>query len=534
MSELQAPGVKVIESLLPRDTGTVSTAPSRAVIIGPLQRGPIEPTVVSSWSQFRAVFGDWYDNSKSWLSAYPQNQMVDGAYQFFSNGPRGGSSLIVQRVVNASDSVYSSADIVDTASTLPEGASDVVFTVEAVSPGVWGDRIAVAITTILPEASGEFTGGEFGWEFNDPTQVKFTINVYLSDPVRGYQFVEQFSNLTLDTSSRSYVENLINGISRYIRVGNVQSDTGMVPDSIITTDPLALSGGADGSQPSLSDFTAALAKLDIVEQSLTITAPGNTSLNVHGLISDYCRERGDSFCIIGAEDNEAVGMPTWAASLNKNSFTAVYYPDIWVPDPQAGPSGVLRKTSNAGAVLGAFASNDANIGVWRTPAGTSAYLRSAARPTRTLTQYELEMLNSADSPINVIRRINGIGLCIMGGRTLDQREADRYVGIRRSLSYIQRKLKDLTQFALFEPNGPDLWREITARLENWLGLYYQQGALRGRREPEAFYVQCNATNNTPATIQNGEVHVTVGVALEFPAEFIVIRLTQSEGSVRIS
>lgn len=534
MSELQAPGVKVIESLLPRDTGSVSTAPSRAVIIGPLQRGPVEPTVVGSWSQFRSIFGDWYDNSKSWFSAYPQNQMVDGAYQFFSNGPRGGASLIVQRVVNSTDSVYSSVDIEDNTSTLPEDASNVVFSVQAVSPGVWGDRIAVSVSTALPEGSNEFDGGEFAWEFSDPTQVKFTINVYLSDPVRGYQFVEQFSNLSLDTSSRSYVENLINGISRYIRVAGVQADTGLVPDDVANTDPLALTGGADGSQPQLSDFADALSKLDVVEQSLTITAPGNTSLNVHGLVSEYCRTRGDSFCIIGAEDGEAVGMPTWAASLSKNSFTAVYYPDIWVPDPQAGPSGVLRKTSNAGAVLGAFSSNDANVGVWRTPAGTSAYLRSAARTTRTLSQYDLENLNSADSPINVIRRINGIGLCIMGGRTLDQREADRYVGIRRSLSYIQRKLKDLTEFALFEPNGPDLWREITARLENWLGLYYQQGALRGRREPDAFYVQCNATNNTPATIQNGEVHITVGVALEFPAEFIVIRLTQSEGSVRIS
>jgi phage tail sheath protein FI len=154
--------------------------------------------------------------------------------------------------------------------------------------------------------------------------------------------------------------------------------------------------------------------------------------------------------------------------------------------------------------------------------------------SRTLSQNQLDVLNSSSTPVNVIRRVSSTGICIMGGRTLDQRMADRYVGIRRSLSYIHRRLKDLTEFALFENNGPDLWEEVNIRLSNFLGLYYQQGALRGAREPEAFYIVCDASNNTPTTIQNGELHVTVGVAVEYPAEFVIIKLTQSQGSVRVS
>ena len=120
----------------------------------------------------------------------------------------------------------------------------------------------------------------------------------------------------------------------------------------------------------------------------------------------------------------------------------------------------------------------------------------------------------------------------MGGRTLDQRSADRYVGVRRSLSFIRSSLKNLMEYALFEANGPDLWADVTARVENFLGLYYQRGALRGAREPEAFYVVCNSTNNTAATVASGELHITVGVAVEYPAEFVLIDLVQHQESVR--
>jgi hypothetical protein len=142
-------------------------------------------------------------------------------------------------------------------------------------------------------------------------------------------------------------------------------------------------------------------------------------------------------------------------------------------------------------------------------------------------------MNLLTHPVNPIRVINGVGTCIMGGRTLSQTHADRYVGVRRSFSYIRSRLEALTEFALFEVNGPDLWDTITTRLENFLGLYYQQGALRGAREYEAFYVLCDETNNNTNTISAGEVHIEVGVAIEYPAEFVVIKLTHNQTSVRV-
>jgi phage tail sheath protein FI len=115
----------------------------------------------------------------------------------------------------------------------------------------------------------------------------------------------------------------------------------------------------------------------------------------------------------------------------------------------------------------------------------------------------------------------------MGGRTLKQdNTANRYVAMRRSLIYIEKRLNDLAQFAIFETNNETLWARLTTVLGNFLNDYRNQGGLRGETADAAFFIKCDTENNTPATIAAGEVHVEVGVALEYPAEFIIINLSQ--------
>jgi phage tail sheath protein FI len=99
--------------------------------------------------------------------------------------------------------------------------------------------------------------------------------------------------------------------------------------------------------------------------------------------------------------------------------------------------------------------------------------------------------------------------------------------MRRSLIYIRKYLKDLTEFALFENNNEKLWAQLRTTISVFLTSYLNQGGLRGTSPDEAFYVKCDGENNTDSTIANGEVHIEVGVALQYPAEFIVINLTQT-------
>jgi phage tail sheath protein FI len=116
----------------------------------------------------------------------------------------------------------------------------------------------------------------------------------------------------------------------------------------------------------------------------------------------------------------------------------------------------------------------------------------------------------------------------MGARTRKEYGVDRYVSARRTLIYIKESLRRSTQYAMFENNDSRLWNQLIATAERFLRPVWEQGGLRGTSAREAFYIKCDSTINTPAVIASGEVRMEIGVALEYPAEFIVIRVSQYE------
>jgi phage tail sheath protein FI len=145
------------------------------------------------------------------------------------------------------------------------------------------------------------------------------------------------------------------------------------------------------------------------------------------------------------------------------------------------------------------------------------------------TETELDTLNVASPPVNVIRNVSGYGIRVMGGRTLKPGQADKYISARRSLIYIKTGLKNLTQFAVFEPNDQTLWASLQHTCEAFLREFHALGGLKGDTAASSFYVKCDGVLNPPAVVANGEVRVEAGVALQFPAEFVVIRVGQFEG-----
>jgi phage tail sheath protein FI len=61
-------------------------------------------------------------------------------------------------------------------------------------------------------------------------------------------------------------------------------------------------------------------------------------------------------------------------------------------------------------------------------------------------------------------------------------------------------------------------------------MYWQAGGLRGANPAQAFYVKCDSTTTPFADIQAGRINIEVGVALQYPTEFVVIKLGQLTGS----
>ena len=82
---------------------------------------------------------------------------------------------------------------------------------------------------------------------------------------------------------------------------------------------------------------------------------------------------------------------------------------------------------------------------------------------------------------------------------------------------------------MFEPNNSTLYSQIENTLSKFLAGFWSSGGLKGRTTSEAFFVTCNSTNNTVNSVEQGEVRVQVGVALQTPAEFIIIDVTQFTG-----
>lgn len=74
-----------------------------------------------------------------------------------------------------------------------------------------------------------------------------------------------------------------------------------------------------------------------------------------------------------------------------------------------------------------------------------------------------------------------------------------------------------------------LWNTIASTLTRFLTGLWQSGGLKGATADQAFYVKCDAELNTPQVIATGIVKIEIGVALQQPAEFVLIRIGQWEG-----
>jgi phage tail sheath protein FI len=103
------------------------------------------------------------------------------------------------------------------------------------------------------------------------------------------------------------------------------------------------------------------------------------------------------------------------------------------------------------------------------------------------------------------------------------------VPVRRLTDYISASLYLGTQFAVFEPNDPDLWAQLRLAVGGFMRGLFRQGAFQQSEkhaESDSFFVVCDSTVNPQTEIDNGRVNVVVGFAPLKPAEFVIITITQ--------
>jgi phage tail sheath protein FI len=102
----------------------------------------------------------------------------------------------------------------------------------------------------------------------------------------------------------------------------------------------------------------------------------------------------------------------------------------------------------------------------------------------------------------------------------------KYVDIRRLLVHLEHSIYLGLQWVLFEPNGERLWASVHRAVVDFLFVEWREGALRGERPEEAFFVRCDRTTMTQDDLDNGRLIVEIGLAPVSPAEFVVFRIGQ--------
>jgi phage tail sheath protein FI len=494
MAAYLRPGVYVQETLNPVAPVVGANSDSVAAFIGANARGPLTPTLVTSWSEYLNYYGGWSSN----------NTLALAVFLFFANG---GNQAYVLRVTAGSPATASR--------TLLDADDADTLTLDAANPGAWGNSIAV--TT---QASPGVTG-------------YFDLVVYYGGTTAPYK-VETFPNLTMDSTDSRYAVSVINSQSKWVVATDENSISTGVDAYVAAVTAQSLAGGANGTAPTESNISGAVDGFDSVLNSLVLNAPGVTGATAVNEIISYAEARQDVFVVVDPIDNAVANQLLTSASYTQSSYAAVYYPRITINDPtNTTPGTVIAAANPGGAIVGKYAATDKSRGVFKAPAGLGVRVAGAVS-VPSLTNANLDSLNSAAAPVNAIRFIPGSGIVIMGARTLKGGYADMYVPVRRSLIYLEKALVELSEFAIFEPNDTVLYRRISAILNGFLTNFWSQGGLRGDSTEQAFFVLCDSTNNTLATVEAGQVNIQVGVALQRPAEFVVINIGQFDGGATVT
>ncbi|MFN7741684.1 MAG: phage tail sheath family protein [Cyanobacteriota bacterium] len=288
------------------------------------------------------------------------------------------------------------------------------------------------------------------------------------------------------------------------------------------------------AQTDLDSLTDELNTFAAIDEIAIVAVPGATSQTSHDALLTHCKSLGDRVAVLdgvqtpkaNAGDSNLTFTPA-AISLSgrseAGSFGAIYFPWIEVADPVTK----RRVVPPSGHIAGIYARSDATRGVFKTPAN-EVVLGALALEHRIGRNIQ-DGLNP--DGINVIREFNG-SIKVWGGRTRADGSSNQfqYVGVRRYMNYLRESIDEGTQWVVFEPNTPSLWKRIERTITGFLTNEWRSGALFGETPQQAFFVRCNADTNPPDVRDLGRVVTEIGVATVKPAEFVIFRIEQIAGS----
>lgn len=469
MASYKTPGVYV-EDVASGFQSISQASSSIGVMIGVTRSGRIGVAQkIGSWTEFIAKYANGLD------TPFLENSYLPYAvHGFFTNG---GKELYIGSIKkNASKATKVGTSV----------------TVTASSEGAWGNDIKVSIKKSS--------------DYDETTNKSFTVTISV-----GANDSVVISDVTLDNVNDTIMGN--NKAKQWLSAFTITT--------ALAEEELVLAGGSDGDSLADADYTDALSMIDILDDVTLVAIPGQTSKVVNDAILAYCDNKG-LFPII----DMPIGSTTEAVKAYRKSISAFTgaLPHPWgkMNDPLTN---TLKTVPTAGHVMGVYARVIEDRGVHKAPAGTEAVVRGFVEMEYQMTPTQIGTLN----PIGVVcitSRPNA-GIVLWGARSLNSTDTTmRYVSDGLLNLNIKKSLYDGTEFAVFEPNDEFLWSKVNATCKAFLETLRTSGALKGSQE-EAYYVIVDETNNTDATIAEGELNIEIGYAPVKPSEFVIIKLAHS-------
>jgi len=287
------------------------------------------------------------------------------------------------------------------------------------------------------------------------------------------------------------------------------------------------------TSPTLSPNYEGIFAFNKVDELLQLIVPdwaGDTTIT--GDILDYCDARealphgGDRFAILAVPSaltaQEAVSW--FRYTLQRFSkWAALYWPWVKIADPLSDNRDLLIPP--LGHIAGIYARTDNDRNVGKAPGGVvDGQLRFV---TGLETEPDIEERNTVyPNKINPLIASAATGRAVWGVRTISNQSDWRYISTRRMFMFAERSVYNSTFWIVFENNGPALWTRIKAQLEGFFLNLFNEGILAGAQPSEAFIVTVDSTNNSPESIDAGQVIIDIALAPQKPAEFVRFRFTQ--------
>ena len=321
-----------------------------------------------------------------------------------------------------------------------------------------------------------------------------------------------------------------------------ESRRGLTPADKLTRGVHAefqLEGGNDGMRPDAAEFEgeADLAKgyalglrqFEDIDDISIVAAPGSTwhyaegyrdnANAIIGLLIAHAELMRYRVAILDSAEGQTISDVRGMRAKLDSKYAALYYPWVTVLDP------ITRKEialPPSGFVAGIYARSDIERGVYKAPA--NEVVRLAIGFETLLNKGQQEVLNPEG--VNCFRFFEGRGFRLWGARTISSDPEWKYLNVRRYFAYVEHSVDKATQWAVFEPNGEQLWANMRRSIEDFLLNEWQSGALLGDKPDKAFFVRCDRSTMTQNDLDNGRLICLVGIAPLKPAEFVIFRIGQ--------